>query len=76
MKKSWVWEHFTETDKNIAECNICHKDIRRIHAGTSSMRSHLLTQHKINDPAREINNAATASDEAEIGAKFPTSSCL
>lgn len=52
-KTSWVWDHFTKTTKDLANCNICNISITRRNAGTSAIANHLLT-HSIKKPSEEV----------------------
>lgn len=51
VKKSWVWKYFAEKGK-AAVCQICNKEIARSHYGTTSMISHLKSQHNVEDPSK------------------------
>lgn len=63
-KTSFVWQYFTEQEKNIAKCNVCNKDIQRIRSGTSSMQNHLSSQHNIEDPTKGKDQSSQITDTA------------
>lgn len=53
-KKSFVWNHFTETGKGTVRCRICSKQIafKDPTGSTSNMIKHLKTAHNIDQPAK------------------------
>lgn len=46
-KKSFVWLHFASVSKKEVVCNICHAVLARVDQSTTSMATHLRTQHNI-----------------------------
>lgn len=63
-KKSYVLDHFIDKGKGVASCKICLKDIIRSHSGTSSMSSHLRSQHQIEDPNKQQSSVSSPNPEA------------
>lgn len=53
-KKSFVWNHFSETGKGTVRCRICTKQIafKDPTGSTSNMIKHLKTAHNIDQPAK------------------------
>lgn len=47
--RSMVWKYATKITAHVAQCNICLKKIKTNSGGTTSLRKHLLRQHKISD---------------------------
>lgn len=66
VKTSWVWKYFEAKSKSIAKCNLCQKDIARSHFGTSSMASHLKSQHRLDDPDKPTQVGASTATTPKV----------
>lgn len=72
LKKSWVWDHFSENGKSSAFCTVCKKEIARPGGATSAMSNHLFSQHGLKDP--NMKKEAWKSSTADGQNMAPTSS--
>lgn len=61
-KKSFVWNHFSETGKGTVRCRICSKQIafKDPTGSTSNMIKHLKTAHNIDQPPKQQANKDVA----------------
>jgi hypothetical protein len=46
--RSWLWDHFTQADKDSAICNTCSERLSIKH-GTNMMKIHLNKKHDISN---------------------------
>lgn len=47
--RSSVWKYATKLTAEVAQCDICRKQIKTASGGTTSLRKHLLRQHRVSD---------------------------
>lgn len=71
-KTSWVWTHFSKKDKQTVQCKICSKELKQPDRGTSSMISHLSSQHNLKNPAVPEVERAEQTSERDL----QSTSCL
>lgn len=64
-KRSWLWTHFSTSEKDIAVCSLCEAEIS-FKDGTNKMKGHLYKNHTITKPDDSPKKLKVGCNQQEI----------